>query len=163
HSRTDAVRRRPRRRAEPHRLPLPHRQPAQHLDGRPRPLLRHLRNLRRIGGVPCTTMRGLARFWRTHPDYVPAWNQNIDDPACRSNIYKDYKKRTTIYQERKASLDAFYDRFDLEEAEGGERWRCKTCGAHGETWKPVPGAYDYPHAIGAAEHRHPTCPEGITT
>lgn len=92
-----------------------------------------------------------------HRDYRPGWNETIDDPKTRSNTYEDYKRRTTIYQERKAELDAFYDRFDLEEIDGGERWRCKTCGAHGETWKPMPGLYDYPHAIGTAAHRHPTC------
>lgn len=108
-------------------------------------------------GVPCTTMCGLARLWRTHPDYVPAWNQTIDNPRHRGSIYADYVKRTTICQERKTELDAFYDRFDLEQADGGERWRCKACGAHGETWKPIPGAYDYPHAIGTAKHRHPAC------
>ena len=108
-------------------------------------------------GTPCTTMRGLARLWSTHPDYRPGWNESIDNPRHRGNTYEDYKRRTTIYQERKAELDSFYDRFDLEEVDGGERWRCKTCGAHGETWKPIPGAYDYPHAIGTAAHRHPTC------
>ncbi|MEU9267186.1 hypothetical protein AB0E04_17280 [Streptomyces sp. NPDC048251] len=92
-----------------------------------------------------------------HRDYRPGWNETIDDPKARSNTYEDYKRRTTIYQERKAELDAFYDRFDLEEIDGGERWRCKTCGAHGETWKPMPGLYDYPHAIGTVAHRHPTC------
>ena len=109
------------------------------------------------GGVPCTTMRGLARLWRTHPDYQPAWNDSIDNPRNRGNTYKNYKRRTTIYQERKAELDAFYDRFDLEQVDGGERWRCKACGAHGETWQPILGAFDYPHAIGTAAHRHPTC------
>jgi hypothetical protein len=109
------------------------------------------------GGVPCYTIRGLARLWRTHPLYVPGWNEHIDDPRYRGNTYEDYKRRTTIYQERKAELDAFYDRFDLEEVDGGERWRCKACGTYGETWKPIPGAFDYPHAIGTAAHRHPTC------
>jgi hypothetical protein len=109
-------------------------------------------------GVPCITMRGLARLWRTHPDYQPGWNESIDNPRNRGNTYKDYKRRTTIYQERKAELDAFYARFDLEQVDGGERWRCKACGAHGETWKPMPAVYDYPHAIGTAAHRHPTCP-----
>ena len=108
-------------------------------------------------GTPCTTMRGLARLWSTHPDYRPGWNEHIDDPRYQGSTYEDYKRRTTIYQERKAELDAFYDRFDLEQADGGERWRCKTCGAHGETWPPMPGVYDYPHAIGTAAHRHPTC------
>jgi hypothetical protein len=114
-------------------------------------------------GVPCTTMRGLARLWRTHPDYLPGWNENIDDPQCRGNIFADYKRRTTIYQERKAELDAFYDRFDLEQTSEGERWRCKACGAHGETWTAEPGVYDYPHAIGTAPYRHPTCPERTST
>ncbi|MDX2658281.1 hypothetical protein PV382_18020 [Streptomyces scabiei] len=109
-------------------------------------------------GVPCTTMRGLARLWRTHPDYQPGWNESIDNPRYRGNTYEDYKRRTTIYQERKAELDAFYARFDLEQVDGGERWRCKACGAHGETWKPEPAIYDYPHAIGTAAHRHPACP-----
>jgi rubrerythrin len=108
-------------------------------------------------GVPCTTMCGLARLWRTHPDYVPAWNQSIDNPRYRGNVHASYAKRTTIYQERKAELDAFYDRFDLEQADGGERWRCKACSAHGDTWKTIPGAYDYPHAMGTAQHQHPTC------
>lgn len=108
-------------------------------------------------GVPCYSIRGLARLWSTHPDYRPGWNEHIDDPRQQGATYRDYKKRTTIYQERKAELDAFYARFDLEQIDGGERWRCKTCGAHGETWKPVLGAYDYPHAIGTAAHRHPTC------
>lgn len=108
-------------------------------------------------GVPCTTMRALARLFRNHPDYQPGWNESIDNPRYRGNVYEDYKRRTTIYQERKAELDAFYDRFDLEQVDGGERWRCKACGAHGETWKPQPAVYDYPHAIGTAAHRHPTC------
>lgn len=108
-------------------------------------------------GVPCTTMRGLARLFRDHPNYQPGWNETIDNPRYRGNVYEDYKRRTTIYQERKAELDAFYDRFDLEQVDGGERWRCKTCGANGETWKPQPAVYDYPHAIGTAAHRHPTC------
>lgn len=108
-------------------------------------------------GVPCTTMRGLARLFRDHPDYQPGWNENIDDPRYRSNVYEDYKRRTTVYQERKAELDAFYDRFDLEQTPKGERWRCKACGAAGEEWQPIPGTYDYPHAIGTAAHRHPTC------
>lgn len=109
-------------------------------------------------GVPCTTMRGLARLFRTHADYVPGWNETIDDPRYQGNVYKDYKRRTTIYQERKAEFDAFYARFDLETVDGGERWRCKTCRAYGETWKPLLGAYDYPHAMGTAAHQHPTCP-----
>ncbi|MEV5915760.1 hypothetical protein AB0M00_43620 [Streptomyces chartreusis] len=108
-------------------------------------------------GVPCTTMCGLARLWRNHPDYQPGWNDSIDNPRNRGNVYDSYKQRTTIYQQRKAELDAFYDRFDLEQVDGGERWRCKACGAYGETWKPMPGVYDYPHAIGTAPHRHPTC------
>lgn len=108
-------------------------------------------------GVPCTTMRGLARLFRDHPNYQPSWNESIDNPRYRGNVYRDYKRRTTIYQERKAELDAFYGRFNLEQVDGGERWRCKTCGEHGETWKPIPGTYDYPHAIGTAAHRHPTC------
>ncbi|MFJ7023176.1 hypothetical protein ACIQUW_32920 [Streptomyces sp. NPDC101117] len=104
-------------------------------------------------GVPCTTMRGLARLWRQHPGYRPAWNET----RYRSPAYDGYKQRTTIWQQRKAELDAFYDRFYLEQVDGGERWRCKTCSAHGETWKPMPGVYDYPHAIGTAAHQHPTC------
>ncbi|WP_448334019.1 hypothetical protein [Streptomyces sp. DSM 41534] len=115
------------------------------------------------GGVPCLTMTGLARLWRRHPNYVPGWNQAVDRPESgSSHTYEEYKKRSTIYTRRKAELDAFYDRFDLEQIDGGERWRCKACGAHGETWKPVPGAYDYPHAIGTAAHRHPTCAERTT-
>lgn len=111
------------------------------------------------GGVPCYTMRGLARLWRHHPDYVPGWNEHIDGPGYGSGAtYREYKQRSTIYTRRKAELDAFYDRFDLEQTDEGERWRCKACQAHGEWWKPLSGAYDYPHAIGTAEHRHPTCP-----
>ncbi|MFF7476633.1 hypothetical protein [Streptomyces sp. NPDC008092] len=111
-------------------------------------------------GTPCTTMRNLARLWRTHPRYVPAWNETIDDPKARGLMYRDYTRRITIYQEREAEFDTFYTRFDLEKVDGGERWRCKTCGAHGETWKPIPGlpsSYDYPHAMGTAAHQHPTC------
>lgn len=117
-------------------------------------------------GVPCQTMRGLARLWPKHPNYLPAWNQNIDDPAHRGSTYEEYKQRTTIFTRRKAELDAFYDRFDLEQTEGGgERWRCKTCGARGEEWKSLmPGTtYDYPHAIGTAAQRHPTCTPVIET
>lgn len=110
------------------------------------------------GGVPCYTIRGLARLWRQHPDYRPGWNEHIDDPRQQGGTYKDYKRRTTIYQERKAELDAFYARFDLEETGEGERWRCKACGAVGEEWKPIPGTYDYPHAMSTAAHRHPACP-----
>lgn len=110
-------------------------------------------------GVPCLTMTGLARLWRTHPDYVPEWNEAVDRPESGSGFtYQEYKKRSTIWTRVEAELTAFYDRFDLEQTQGGgERWRCKTCGAHGEEWKPLLGAYDYPHAIGTASHRHPTC------
>lgn len=114
-------------------------------------------------GVPCLTMTGLARLWRQHPDYQPGWNKAVDRPESGSGFtYREYKRRTTIWTEVEAELNAFYDRFDLEEIDGGERWRCKTCGAHGETWKPIPGVPDYPHAIGTAAHRHPTC-ERTTT
>jgi hypothetical protein len=109
-------------------------------------------------GVPCHTMRGLARLWRTHPDYITDWNAHIEGPhRSDSATYQEYKKRTTIWRQREAELTAFYGRFDLEQVDGGERWRCKTCGEHGETWKTTPGAYDYPHAIGTAADRHPTC------
>ncbi|MGW0920582.1 hypothetical protein ACWD3J_16390 [Streptomyces sp. NPDC002755] len=77
--------------------------------------------------------------------------------TCTQPHVPGLQAATTIYQERKAELDAVYDRFDLEEIDGGERWRCKTCGAHGETWKTMPGLYDYPHTIGTAAHRNPTC------
>ncbi|MFF9003614.1 hypothetical protein ACF1GW_38615 [Streptomyces achromogenes] len=110
------------------------------------------------GGVPCLTMTGLARLWRQHPDYQTGWNEAVDRPESGSGFtYQEYKQRSTIWTRREAELTAFYDRFDLEQVDGGERWRCKACGAHGETWKPMPGAYDYPHAIGTAAHRHPTC------
>lgn len=110
------------------------------------------------GGVPCLTMTGLARLWRQHPDYRPGWNDAVDRPESGSGFtYQEYKRRTTIWTEREAELTAFYTRFDLEQVDGGERWRCKACGVHGETWQPIPGTYDYPHAIGTAAHRHPTC------
>lgn len=119
------------------------------------------------GGVPCLTMTGLARLWRHHPDYVPGWNEAVDRPESGSGFtYRQYKKRTTIWTQREAELTAFYDRFDLEQTEGGgERWRCKTCGAYGEEWKSLmPGTnYDYPHAIGTAAQRHPACTPALET
>ena len=110
-------------------------------------------------GVPCLPMRGLARLWPTHPDYVPAWNENIDDPKQRGGTYEDYKKRTTIYQQRAAELLPFYDRFNLERDRDGEYWQCRTCPARGESHRPLlPGGFDYPFAIGDAKRQHPVCP-----
>lgn len=114
------------------------------------------------GGVPCYTIRGLARLWNTHPDYRPGWNEHIDEPRQQGNTYEDYKQRSTIYQRREAELDAFYARFDLEQTGAGERWRCKQCGAVGEEWRPILGSYDYPHAMGTAAHQHPTCLKSST-
>jgi hypothetical protein len=111
-------------------------------------------------GVPCQTMRGLARLYRTHPDYLPAWNEHIDgrDPTCAT--YKEYKQRTTIYNRRAAELLPFYDLFDLQRDRDGEYWQCRTCPARGESSRPLlPGGYDYPFAIADAQRQHPTCPE----
>lgn len=35
-------------------------------------------------GTPCRTILRLARIWRTHKDYRPAWNQGIDSTDNRS-------------------------------------------------------------------------------
>ena len=113
-------------------------------------------------GVPCQTMRGLARLYRTHPDYVPAWNENIDDPGQRGGTYNDYKKRTTIYQQRAAELLPFYEKVRLENDRHGEYWQCRTCPARGESHRPLlPGGFDYPFAIGDAQRQHPTCPNAL--
>lgn len=113
-------------------------------------------------GVPCQTIRGLARLYRTHPDYVPAWNENIDDPKQRAATYEDYKQRTTIYQRRAAELLPFYEKFDLANDRDGEYWQCRTCPARGESHRPLlPGGYDYPYAIGDAPRQHPTCPNAL--
>jgi hypothetical protein len=109
-------------------------------------------------GVPCQTMRGLARMWRHHPDYLPDWNEVIDGPRPDSHTYKEYKQRTTIYTRRAAELLPFYDRFDLQRDRNGEYWQCRTCPARGESHRPPPGGYDYPYAIGEAPRQHPTCP-----
>lgn len=86
------------------------------------------------GGVPCLTMTGLARLWRTHPDYIPGWNDTVDGPESGSGFtYRQYKQRSTIWTRTEAELTSFYDRFDLHETDGGEYWQCKTCGARGET------------------------------
>lgn len=116
------------------------------------------------GGVPCYTTRGLARLWRTHPDYRPGWNEHIDSPKSGSgHTYREYKQRTTICSRREAELNTFYDRFDLQQTDGGgEYWQCKTCGTRGEVHQPIPGAYDYPFALTEAANRHPTCPERTT-
>lgn len=110
-------------------------------------------------GVPCQTMRGLARLFRNHDDYLPVWNENIDGPHPDSATYKDYKQRTTICQRRAAELLPFYERFDLARDRQGEYWECKTCPARGESYQPLlPGGFDYPYAIGDAKRQHPTCP-----
>jgi hypothetical protein len=109
------------------------------------------------GGVPCYTMRGLARLYRTHPDYLPGWNEHIDAPGARGGTFQEYKHRTTIYTRREAELTAFYARFHLRQDTAGEYWQCKACQARGESWRPLSGAYDYPFAIGDAPLKHPTC------
>ena len=112
-------------------------------------------------GVPCQTMRGLARLFRDHDEYLPVWNENIDGPHPHPNsaTYKDYKQRTTIYQRRAAELLPFYERFDLARDQQGEYWDCKTCPARGESHQPLlPGGFDYAYAIGDAKRQHPTCP-----
>jgi hypothetical protein len=114
-------------------------------------------------GVPCQTMRGLARLYRTHPDYRPAWNEHIDGPAPDCATYKDYKQRTTIYHRRAAELLPFYEKFDLLRDRDGEYWQCRSCPARGESSRPLLGGYDYPYAIGDARRQHPTCPERTTT
>jgi hypothetical protein len=113
-------------------------------------------------GVPCQTMRGLARLYRTHPDYLPAWNEHIDGPAPDCATYKEYKQRTTIYTRRAAELLPFYDKFDLQRDRNGEYWQCRSCPARGESSRPLLGGYDYPVAIGDAQRQHPTCPERTT-
>ncbi len=111
-------------------------------------------------GVPCQTMRGLARLYRTHTDYQPAWNEEIDDPKQRGATYKEYKQRTTIYERRAAELLPFYEKFDLQHDRNGEYWQCRSCPARGESHRPLlPGGYDYPFAIGDAQRQHPICPE----
>lgn len=35
-------------------------------------------------GIPCRTILRLARIWRNHPDYKPAWNAALDDPRNKS-------------------------------------------------------------------------------
>lgn len=107
------------------------------------------------GGVPCYTIRGLARLWRTHPDYLPGWNRHIDED--RGATYDEYKKRSTICSRVEAELNAFYDRFDLHKGTTGECWQCKTCGTRGEEQQPIPGAYDYPFALTDGPRQHPTC------
>jgi hypothetical protein len=107
-------------------------------------------------------MRGLARLYRTHPDYLPAWNEHIDGPAPDCATYKDYKQRTTIYTRRAAELLPFYDKFDLQRDRNGEYWQCRSCPARGESSRPLLGGYDYPVAIGDAQRQHPTCPERTT-
>lgn len=110
-------------------------------------------------GVPCQTMRGLARLWRDHPNYVPAWNQNIDGPRPDSATFQDYKQRSTIYTRRAADLLPFYAQFELLRDRNGEYWQCKDCTARGDSNRPLLGSYDYPHAIGDARRQHSTCPE----
>ncbi|MFD8384320.1 hypothetical protein ACFV2X_38360 [Streptomyces sp. NPDC059679] len=111
------------------------------------------------GGVPCLTMTGLARLWRTHPDYQPGWNQAVDQPeSCGGHTYREYKKRSTIYTRREAELNAFYDRFDLVQENGAEFWRCRSCGTEGDRWTDRI-SIETAAAIGTAAHRHPTCPE----
>lgn len=111
-------------------------------------------------GVPCTTMRALARLWPEHPDYVADWNRSIDDSRETGNYTRErYKQRITIYQERAAELLPFYDRFDLQRDSGGEYWQCRTCPARGESHRPLlPGGYDHPFAINDATRQHPACP-----
>ena len=111
------------------------------------------------GGVPCLTMTGLARLWRTHPDYQPGWNKAVDDPRSGSGAtYREYKYRTTIWTRRAAELAPFYDRFTLERDRNGEYWQCKTCPARGESWLPPVTLFDHPFAIEKALQQHPTCP-----
>lgn len=114
-------------------------------------------------GVPCQTIRGLARLYRTHPAYRPAWNENIDGPRPDSATFQDYKQRTTIYTRRAAELLPFYEQFDLLRDRNGEYWQCKVCQARGEGNRPLLGSYDYPHAIGDARRQHATCPGRTTT
>ncbi len=109
-------------------------------------------------GVPCQTIRGLARLWPTHPDYLRDWNTHIDNPRYRGTTYTQYKRRTTIYQERAAELLPFYGKFDLLRDEDGEYWQCRTCPARGESYRPLPGSFDYPFGIGDGPKQHPTCP-----
>lgn len=115
------------------------------------------------GGVPCYTIRGLARLWRQHPDYLPGWNDHIDLPESSSGAtYKEYKQRTTVFARVEAEFNAFHDRFDLFQGAVGEYWQCKACGARGEEQRPIPGAYDYPFAMTDGPRQHPTCPERTT-
>lgn len=110
------------------------------------------------GGVPCYTMRGLARLWRDHADYLPGWNGHIDEPgSCSGATYQEYKKRSTIWTRTEAELNAFYDRFDLNQGPVSEYWQCKACGTRGEEHHPIPGAYDYPFAITDGPRQHPEC------
>jgi len=40
-------------------------------------------------GVPCVTILRLARIWRDHPDYSPAWNETVDHSstwAARADV-----------------------------------------------------------------------------
>ncbi|MFF1444157.1 hypothetical protein [Streptomyces sp. NPDC058295] len=113
------------------------------------------------GGVPCLTMTGLARIWRTHPDYVPGWNESVDRPESGSGAtYREYRKRSTIWSRREAELTAFYDRFDLIEGDRTERWQCRTCGAQGEQQRlhPYPGWIDTADTYRDGPRQHPTCP-----
>jgi hypothetical protein len=128
------------------------------------------------GGVPCLTMTGLARLWRQHPDYIPGWNDAIDRPESGSGFtYREYKKRSTIWTRTEAELTAFYDRFDLEQTDKGERWRCIACGTRGEEERLNPyldaglaqelcssavyrdGPRKHPTCGSAPENKEPTC------
>lgn len=47
-------------------------------------------------GVPCTTILRLARIWRNHPDYKPAWNECIDDPRHKTMLTDDNWERARL-------------------------------------------------------------------
>jgi hypothetical protein len=102
-------------------------------------------------------MTGLARLWRTHPDYRPGWNEAADDPG--SHTHQDYKQRTTIWTRREAELTAFYNRFDLHETTAGEYWQCRTCGTRGEEVRlnPYAGWIDTGQVYRDGHRLHPTC------
>lgn len=115
-------------------------------------------------GVPCTTMRLISRLWRTHADYVPGWNDDLDNP--RQNVgerrYAQARAGLTHWHERAQELDAFDARFDLVDLPDGVAWRCKTCGATGDAWPPPPPYIAHLGSAAAtaretAPHRHPEC------
>ena len=111
------------------------------------------------GGVPCQTIRALARIWRNYPGYQAGWNKAVDDPGSGSgHTYREYKQRSTIWTRRAAELAPFYDRFTLDRDRNGEYWQCKTCPARGESWLPPTTLSDHPFAIDQALKQHPVCP-----